>query len=130
MLEIPKLPLLIQKSWVVFVYAVTISIESIVIEYLTTHSSIQISPILLSAISITLGGVMLTMVTVLVLKKKDGITILFLKSWKNLLLASLFLSIGIFTWYDSINRIGASKEILIAGPLEIVIIVPLARVLS
>ena len=127
MLEIPKLPLLIQKSWVVFVYAVTISIESIVIEYLTTHSSIQISPILLSAISITLGGVMLTMVTVFVLKKKDGITILFLKSWKNLLLASLFLSIGIFTWYDSINRIGASKELLIAGPLEIVIIVLLAR---
>ena len=127
MLEIPKLPLLIQKSWVVFVYAVTISIESIVIEYLTTHSSIQISPILLSAISITLGGVMLTMVTVLVLKKKDGITILFLRSSKNLLLASLFLSIGIFTWYDSINRIGASKELLIAGPLEIVIIVLLAR---
>jgi drug/metabolite transporter (DMT)-like permease len=127
MLELLKLPLLIQKSWVVFVYAVTISIESIVIEYLTTHSSIQISPILLSAISITLGGVMLTMVTVLVLKKKDGITILFLKSWKNLLLASLFLSIGIFTWYDSINRIGASKELLIAGPLEIVIIVLLAR---
>jgi drug/metabolite transporter (DMT)-like permease len=127
MLELLKLPLLIQKSWVVFVYAVTISIESIVIEYLTTHSSIQISPILLSAISITLGGVMLTMVTVLVLKKKDGITILFLKSWKNLLLASLFLSIGIFTWYDSINRIGASKELLIAGPLEIVIIILLAR---
>jgi drug/metabolite transporter (DMT)-like permease len=127
MLELLKLPLLIQKSWVVFVYAVTISIESIVIEYLTTHSSMQISPILLSAISITLGGVMLTMVTVLVLKKKDGITILFLKSWKNLLLASLFLSIGIFTWYDSINRIGASKELLIAGPLEIVIIVLLAR---
>jgi drug/metabolite transporter (DMT)-like permease len=42
-------------------------------------------------------------------------------------LASLFLSIGIFTWYDSINRIGASKELLIAGPLEIVIIVLLAR---
>ena len=37
MLEIRKLPLLIQKSWVVFVYAVTISIESIVIEYLTTR---------------------------------------------------------------------------------------------
>jgi drug/metabolite transporter (DMT)-like permease len=127
MLEVLVLPLLIQKSWVVFVYAITISIESIVIEYLTTHSSIQISPILLSAISITLGGVMLLIVTVIVLKKRDGVTILFIKSWKNLLLASLFLSIGIFTWYDSINRIGASKELLIAGPLEIVIIVLLAR---
>ena len=121
------MPLLIQKSWVVFVYAITISIESIVIEYLTTHSSIQISPILLSAISITLGGIMLLVVTVIVLKKRDGITILFMRSWKNLLLASLFLSIGIFTWYDSINKIGASKELLIAGPLEIVIIVLLAR---
>ena len=127
MMEVLVLPLLIQKSWVVFVYAITISIESIVIEYLTTHSSIQISPILLSAISITLGGVMLLIVTVFVLKK-DGVTILFKRSWKNLLLASLFLSIGIFTWYDSINRIGASKELLIAGPLEIVIIVLLARV--
>jgi drug/metabolite transporter (DMT)-like permease len=127
MLEVLVLPLLIQKSWVVFVYAITISIESIVIEYLTTHSSIQISPILLSAISITLGGIMLLVVTVIVLKKRDGITILFMRSWKNLLLASLFLSIGIFTWYDSINKIGASKELLIAGPLEIVIIVLLAR---
>jgi drug/metabolite transporter (DMT)-like permease len=50
-----------------------------------------------------------------------------MKSWKNLLLASLFLSIGVFAWYDSTNRIGASKEFLIAGPLEIVIIVFLAR---
>jgi drug/metabolite transporter (DMT)-like permease len=126
-LEVLALPLLIQKSWVVFVYAITISIESIVIEYLTTRSTIHVSPILLSAISITLGGVMLMMVTILFLKKTEGIIILFAKSWKNLLLASLFLSIGIFTWYDSINRIGASKELLIAGPLEIVIIVLLAR---
>jgi drug/metabolite transporter (DMT)-like permease len=127
-LEVLALPLLIQKSWVVFVYAITISIESIVIEYLTTRSTIQVSPILLSGISITLSGIMLMMVTLLMLKKKEGITILFLKSWKNLLLASLFLSIGIFTWYDSINRIGAAKELLIAGPLEIVIIVLLARI--
>jgi drug/metabolite transporter (DMT)-like permease len=122
------LPLLIQKSWVVFVYAITISVESILIEYLTTYSSIQISPILLSAISITLGGVMLLIVAIFVFEKKESIVLLFLKSWKNLFLASLFLSIGIFSWYDSINRIGASKEVLIAGPLEIVIIVFLARV--
>jgi drug/metabolite transporter (DMT)-like permease len=121
------LSLLIRKSWVVFVYATTISIESILIEYLTTYSSIQITPILLSSISITLGGVFLLLVTIFILKKKEGIILLFVKSWKNLSLASFFLSIGIFTWYDSINRIGASKEILIAGPLEIVIIVILAR---
>jgi drug/metabolite transporter (DMT)-like permease len=82
---------------------------------------------MLSAISITLAGVMLLLVALFLMKKK-GISTLFLRSWKNLFLASSFLAAGIFTWYDSINRIGASKEVLIAGPLEIVIIVVLARV--
>jgi len=43
-------------------------------------------------------------------------------------MASLSLSLGIFGWYDSINRIGASKEALIAGPIEIILIIILARV--
>ena len=60
--------------------------------------------------------------------KKKGISALFSKSWKNLLLACFLLAVGVFTWYDSISRIGASKEILIAGPLEIVIIVVLAQI--
>jgi drug/metabolite transporter (DMT)-like permease len=121
------LTLLIRKSWVVFVYAITISIESIIIEYLTNSSFLQISPIVLSAISITLAGIMLLLAASFLYKRRK-IPILFIKSWKNLILASLSLSFGIFTWYDSINRIGASKEVLIAGPLEIVIIVLLARV--
>jgi drug/metabolite transporter (DMT)-like permease len=82
---------------------------------------------MLSAISITLAGMMLSLVALFLMKRK-GIFRLFLKSWKTLIFASFFLAVGIFTWYDSINRIGASKELLIAGPLEIVIIVVLARV--
>lgn len=82
---------------------------------------------MLSAISITLAGIMLSLIAVFFMKKK-GISTLFSKSWKNLILASFLLAIGIFTWYDSISRIGASKEALIAGPLEIVIIVVLARI--
>ena len=121
--------LLIRKSWVVFIYAITISIESIIIEYLTTSASfLRVSPIMLSAISIISAGAMLLMVAAFVFKKKKEITILFANSWKNLTLASLSLSLGIFTWYDSISRIGASKEVLIAGPVEIVVIVVLARV--
>ena len=118
--------LLIHKSWVVFIYAITISVESILIEFLTT-TFLEITPIMLSAISITLAGIMLLLVASLLMKRKEIATLL-LKSWKNLSLASFFLAAGIFTWYDSINRIGASKEVLIAGPLEIVIIVVLARV--
>jgi drug/metabolite transporter (DMT)-like permease len=114
---------------VVFIYAITISIESIIIEYLTTSTSfLRVSPIMLSAISIISAGAMLLMVAAIVFKKKKEITILFANSWKNLTLASLSLSLGIFTWYDSISRIGASKEVLIAGPVEVVIIVVLARV--
>ena len=118
--------LLLRRSWIVFVYAITISIESILIEFLTT-TFLQITPIMLSAISITLAGMMLSLVALFLMKRK-GIFRLFLKSWKDLIFASFFLAVGIFTWYDSINRIGASKELLIAGPLEIVIIVVLARV--
>jgi drug/metabolite transporter (DMT)-like permease len=118
--------LLIHKSWVVFIYAITISVESILIEFLTT-TFLEITPIMLSAISITLAGIMLLLVALFLMKRKE-LAILLLKSWKNLSLASFFLAAGIFTWYDSINRIGASKEALIAGPLEIVIIVVLAQV--
>jgi drug/metabolite transporter (DMT)-like permease len=110
---------------ILFTYAITISVESIIIEFLTT-AFLQITPIMLSAISITLAGIMQLLVASFLMKKKR-ISALFLKSGKNLFLASIFLAVGIFTWYDSINRIGASKEVLIAGPLEIVIIVILAR---
>ena len=119
--------LLAQKSWVVFVYAFAISVESIIIEYLTT-SFLKFSPIILSATSITLAGIMLLIVAAFFFKRNKRIPILFTKSWKILILASASLSLGIFTWYDSINRIGASKEALIAGPIEIVIIVVLARI--
>jgi drug/metabolite transporter (DMT)-like permease len=118
--------LLIHKSWVVFIYAITISVESILIEFLTA-TFLEITPIMLSAISITLAGIMLLLVALFLTKRKEMATLL-LKSWRNLSLASFFLAAGIFTWYDSINRIGASKEVLIAGPLEIVIIVVLAQV--
>ena len=118
--------LLIRKSWVVFIYAITISIESILIEFLTT-SFLQIPPIMISAISTTLAGMMLLLTAAFLMKKK-GISTLFSKSWKNLLLACFSLAAGVFTWYDSISRIGASKEVLIAGPLEIVVIVVLAQI--
>jgi drug/metabolite transporter (DMT)-like permease len=117
---------LLRRSWVVFIYAITISIESILIEFITTTFP-QITPLMLSAISITLAGLMLSLIA-LFLNERKAIFRLFRKSWKDLIFASFFLAIGIFTWYDSINRIGASKEMLIAGPLEIVIIVVLARI--
>ena len=120
------LSLLLSRSWVVFVYAIAISLESILIEFLATRF-LQIPPITLSAISITLAGTMLLLIAIFI-KKSWRILSLFSKSSKNLILSYFTLAVGIFTWYDSISRIGASKEVLIAGPLEIVIIVVLARI--
>ena len=124
--------LLILRSWPIFVYAITISIESILIEPLT--SSLRIPAILISATSITLAGVLLLLTSSLLYRSIKIATAvqrtshIFSKSKKNLLYASIALAIGIFTWYDSISRVGASKEVLIAGPLEIILIVLLAYI--
>ncbi|VFJ14921.1 EamA family transporter [Candidatus Nitrosocosmicus franklandus] len=119
--------MLFYKTWIVFVYALALSLESIIIEYLTIYY-VRISPIVLSSLSITLSGLMLLSVAFIVTKTYKDIIKIFTKSWKFLLMASLSLSLGIFTWYDSINRIGASKEALIAGPIEIILIIFLARI--
>lgn len=108
-------------------YALALSLESVIIEYLTIYY-VRISPIVLSSLSITLSGFMLLSVACIITKTYTDIIKIFTKSWKSLLMASLSLSLGIFTWYDSINRIGASKEALIAGPIEIILIIILARV--
>lgn len=124
--------LLILRSLPVFIYALTVSIESILIEPMTT--TLGISPPVISAVSITLAGILL-LLTSAILYKRNNITtgisrgvLIFSKSKRNLFCASMFLAIGILTWYDSISRVGASKEILLAGPLEVIIIVILAYI--
>ena len=114
--------MLFYKSWVVFVYALALSIESVIIEYLTIYF-VRISPIVLSSLSITLSGLMLLSVACIITKTYKDLIKIFTKSWKSILMASLSLSLGIFTWYDSINRIEASKEAIIAEPMEIVLII-------
>ena len=108
-------------------YALALSLESVIIEYLTIYF-VRISPIVLSSLSITLSGIMLLSVACIMNKTYKDLWDIITKSWKSLLGASLSLSLGIFGWYDSINRIGASKEALIAGPIEIIMIIILARV--
>ena len=119
---------LILKSWPVFVYAIIISVESIFIEFLTNF--LHLSPVLLSAISITLRGLLLLLVKYFIIDNKRMTkqkATTFSVSKMNLLYASLALAVGVSAWYDSVSRIGASKEVLLAGPLEVVLIVLLAR---
>jgi drug/metabolite transporter (DMT)-like permease len=108
------------KSGVVFAYAFVISIETILIESLTT--ALQISPLTIAANSIPLAGGMLLFIVTLIMK--DKITVF--KSWRDLLPGSAFMALGIITWYDSVSRIGASKESTLTGPLETTVVLFLA----
>ena len=113
---------MIRKSWIVFLFAIILSFESILIEYLTLL--LGVSPLSISAFSIAISGILL--LTILNFIKKGKLPLL--NSFKDFIPASLFLSVGIFTWYDAVSRIGASKESLLAGPIEIITVLLLARV--
>lgn len=113
---------MIRKSWIVFLFAIILSFESILIEYLTLL--LGVSPLSISAFSIAISGILL--LTILNFIKKRKFPLLY--SFKDFIPASLFLSVGIFTWYDAVSRVGASKESLLAGPIEIIAVLLLARV--
>ncbi|HKO40330.1 MAG TPA: DMT family transporter [Nitrososphaeraceae archaeon] len=115
---------MIRKSWIVFLFAVILSSESILIEYLTLL--LGISPLAISAFSIAISGVLLLLILNFVNNKQTSILS---SSIKDFIPASIFLSAGIFTWYDAVSRVGASKESLLAGPIEIVAVLFLARIL-
>jgi drug/metabolite transporter (DMT)-like permease len=108
------------KSGVVFAYAFALSIETIFIESIT--AVLQISPLTLAANSIPLAGGMLLFIVTFIMKEK--ITVF--KSWRYLLPGSAFTALGIITWYDSVSRIGASKESTLTGPLEATVVLFLA----
>jgi drug/metabolite transporter (DMT)-like permease len=114
---------LIRKSWIVFLFAVILSFESILIEYLTLL--LGISPLAISAFSIAISGVLVLLILSLVSNRQ---TSLCYSSIKDFIPASIFLSVGIFTWYDAVSRVGASKESLLAGPIEIITVLLLARI--
>jgi drug/metabolite transporter (DMT)-like permease len=115
---------LIRLSWVVFVHAVLLSAESIVIELLTTR--LALSPIVIAGNSIMIAGAVLIAISAATNKKE---TISIFRAWKYLVPASILIAIGVYFWYDSVTNVGASKEGLLAGPLEVVVILILARLL-
>lgn len=115
---------MIRLSWVVFVHAVLLSAESIVIELLTTR--LALSPLVIAGNSIMMAGAVLIAISAATNKKE---TISIFRAWKSLVPASILIAIGVYFWYDSVTNVGASKEGLLAGPLEVVVILILARLL-
>jgi hypothetical protein len=113
---------LIRLSWVVFLHAAILSIESIVIEALT--SELHLHALVIAAYGIPLAGGMLLLITFAIQQER---CLAVFTGWKYLLPGSLLLAAGIFLWYDSVGSVGASKEGLLAGPLETIVILVLAR---
>ena len=113
---------MIRQSWIVFLFAFILSFESILIEYLTLL--LGISPLSISAFSIAISGTLLLLILKFVYKRQIPL----FSSFKDFVPASIFLSAGVFTWYDAVSRVGASKESLLAGPIEIIVVLFLARI--
>ncbi len=108
----------------VFLHAALLSAESIFIELLYTR--LGLAPLTIAGNSILISGIALIALSSITEK---GSAVSVFRSWKSLVPASVLFAIGVFTWYDSITSIGASKEGLLAGPLEVVVILILARLL-
>jgi len=100
---------LIGKSWIVFVQAIILSFESIIVEFLTGIPGI--SSIFITGISMPIAGIMLLFAQNVFSDKKIAV----FKSWKLIFSGSIFLAAPV--WYDSVIRVGATKEGLLAGPL-------------
>lgn len=105
-----------------FVHAALLSAESIAIEILTTQ--LQLTPLVVAGNSILIAGVALFAIAV---AREGRLAVSVFRSWKYLLPASALVAVGVFAWYDSVTTVGASKEGLLAGLLETVIILILAR---
>lgn len=113
---------MLRLSWVVFVHAIILSIESIAIEFLTTQLSL--TPLAIAGSSIMVAGAALLGLSAATEKTK---IVSIFRSWKVLIPASALFAIGVYAWYDSVTNVGASKEGLLAGPVEVVVILILAR---
>ena len=93
------------------------------IEVLTTQ--LQLRPLVVAASSISMAGAVLLVITFR-FERKKAIFLVF-QSWIYLVPGSLLIAGGVFAWYDSVERVGASKEGLVAGPLETIAVLFLAR---
>jgi drug/metabolite transporter (DMT)-like permease len=127
---------MLKSSFIVFAHAILLSFESIFAEFI--QNSLQVSVITITSISLPIsGGILLLIHFTSKRNNRNDNNIIILNIFKNyicnnyrhLFPASIFLSIGIFTWYDAASRIGASKDGLIAGALEITIVLFLAHLI-
>lgn len=112
------------NSWVTIISTAAFSIEAVLVELLYVMASIP--TLAIAAGSMPIAGVMVLIINGLVFRNK--FTIFKGNGWKMLIVGGALFTAADFMWYDSVDRIGSGKTMLLTIPAEEVFIVLLAVV--
>jgi len=112
------------NSWVTIISTAAFSIEAVLVELLYVMASIP--TLAIAAGSMPIAGAMVLIINGLVFRNK--FTIFKGNGWKMLIVGGALFTAADFMWYDSVNKIGSGKTMLLTIPAEEVFIVLLAVV--
>lgn len=115
---------LARNSWVTIISTATFSIEAVMVELLYVIASIP--TLAIAAGSMPIAGAIVLIINGFVFRNK--FTIFKGNGWKILLVGAALFTAADFLWYDSVDKIGSGKTMLLTIPTEDVFIVFLAVV--
>jgi len=114
----------ITNNWVTLISTAAFSIEAVLVELLYVMASIP--TLAIAAGSMPIAGAMVLIINGFVFRNK--FTIFKGNGWKMLIVGGALFTAADFMWFDSVDRIGSGKTMLLTIPAEEVFIVLLAVV--
>ena len=114
----------ITNNWVTLVSTAAFSIEAVLVELLYVMASIP--TLAIAAGSMPIAGAIVLIINGFVFRNK--FTIFKGNGWKMLIVGGALFTAADFMWFDSVDRIGSGKTMLLTIPAEEVFIVLLAIV--
>jgi len=112
------------NGWVTIISTAAFSIEAVLVELLYVMASIP--TLAIAAGSMPIAGAMVLIINGFVFRNK--FSIFKGNGWKILIVGGALFTAADFLWYDSVDRIGSGKTMLLTIPAEEVFIVLLAVV--
>jgi drug/metabolite transporter (DMT)-like permease len=110
------------NNWVTIISTAAFSVEAVLVELLYVMASIP--TLAIAAGSMPIAGAMVLIINGLVFRNK--FTIFKGNGWKMLIVGGALFTAADFMWFDSVDRIGSGKTMLLTIPAEEVFIVLLA----